>query len=190
MPPTYHPNVIQRARELWTREGVSPEENVEQLSYELTERELEWTLNLPDSTRLPGDRSTINRLAKRHQWAPHWKYAKKLRVASQDSTKPFSVSGIDDPIWHLSKTLAFTRACEYAHDSNFRSEPVDAVMMQIQMDVAYSYNPPPTVFRMLRPGLRQRIRQEKKKAKEMEELVSTSDGTLIEMPSDEGGDED
>ena len=186
-----HQKIVERAKVMWTKEGLSPTEILNQLVYELKQE----TLDVPQTTALPNDRSTINRWANRGDWAPHWREVRKyLNQAQDEDDQPFSISGIADPIWHLSKTLAYRKAYEYAIDHIWENQEIGAVMMQIQFDVASEYDPPPQVFRKLRPTLRKKVREEKRKR----ERMIQGDPTLFEelglevLPvgnkPDEGGD--
>ena len=153
MPASFHPKVIERAKVMWTVEGLSPHEILQTLSWEFMQRELDWTFNL-DDTRLPDSRSTINRWADRYGWVPYWGDAKKNRNEE--------LSVFEQVLYHLSKTLAYRKAYEYATEHYWRSQEIDAVVMQIQFDVASEYDPPPQVFRKLRPTLRKKVREEKR----------------------------
>jgi hypothetical protein len=107
MPAPIHPTVRDRARELYEDQGYSPEQIVERLSFDLLAGELEVPVpeSKKDEVRLPNDRSTINKWAKDGHWKP-WREAKKKvdQKIEQDIAEgePFAISGIKDPIWHLS----------------------------------------------------------------------------------------
>jgi hypothetical protein len=106
MPAKIHPRVRARAKELWEKEGYSPKEILQSLSVEL----IDGTLRVPgvkniSDVAIPTHRSTINDWANEDGWNPHWREARKQRnqQIQQDIAegKPFPISGIKDPIWHL-----------------------------------------------------------------------------------------
>jgi hypothetical protein len=88
------------------------------------------------------------------------------------------MSVVEQVLYHLAENRGFNKARDYAYDDKFRSEPTEAVLMAIQMDLAYEYNPPPVVFRALRPVLRARIRRENNSAAILAKAGKESDGTL------------
>ena len=150
----HNQRIIERAKEMWTEEGLSPQQIIEQLRYERDA----GLLNVPKSTAVPADKSSVNRWAKKWEWLPHWK---DVKAAKNEPAQQEEMSVVEQVLYHLSETLGFNKANEYAHAADFRSQPTEAVLHAIQMDVAHEYNPPPVVFRTLRPKLRARIRQEK-----------------------------
>ena len=154
MPAQHNQRIIERAKEMWTEEGLSPQQIIDQLSYERDE----GLLNVPKGTAVPADKSSINRWANKWKWEPHWK---DVKTAKNEPAQQEEMSVVEQVLYHLAENRAFNKANEYAYDSDFRSQPTEAVLYAIQMDVAHEYNPPPVVFRTLRPKLRARIRHEK-----------------------------
>ena len=169
MPVRFHPAVTKRVQEMWEDLGLRGDSHIARMQKELSDRALDWTKNLPDgdNTRLPGDRSTLNRMAKRLDW--------RTVEESDDEDSDGPISGVADPIWHLSKILGRRKAHEYTHWSAvdgipnpFRAERIDVVVTQIEFDVAVAYEPHTKMFRKLRPLLRKWVGQEKKEFQERE----------------------
>lgn len=207
MPAPFHPNVMARAKEMWLEsEANSPQRIVDNLCFELGYGVAEWTKNLPDGTytRLPKDRSTINKVATREGWPPHTKPNKfgnddtdvliqptcmadtfPIEPTCEDSIppEPELFSGIADPIWHLSKILAKKKAHEYNYyEGPLRVATLQQQMMAIQMDVASEYEPHPKMFGQLRPLIRQYLIRERASyrrylQKLKDETVIKDDGT-------------
>jgi hypothetical protein len=167
----HNPRIVQRAKEMWTEEGLSPQQSIDQLNYEVREN----LLNVPKNTAVPADKSSINRWAKSGKWEPHWKDVKASR---NEPAAQAEMSVVEQVLYHLAENRGFNKARDYAYDDKFRSEPTEAVLMAIQMDLAYEYNPPPVVFRALRPVLRARIRRENNSAAILAKAGKESDGTL------------
>ena len=167
----HNQRIIERAKEMWTEEGLSPQQIIDQLSYERDE----GLLNVPKGTAVPADKSSINRWANKWKWEPHWK---DVKAAKNEPVQREEMSVVEQVLYHLSESLGFNRAYEYATDQRFRNEPTEAVLYAIQMDLAAEYNPPPVVFRKLRPELRKRIRREKNSAAISAKASKESDGTL------------
>jgi len=157
----HNQRIIERAKEMWTEEGLSPQQIIDQLSYERDE----GLLNVPKGTAVPADKSSINRWANKWKWEPHWK---EVKEAKNQPAQQEEMSVVEQVLYHLAENRGFLLAHEYAYAADFRSQPTEAVLMAIQMDLAKEYNPPPVVFRTLRPKLRARIRQEKNASREME----------------------
>ena len=157
----HNQRIIERAKEMWTEEGLSPQQIIDQLSYERDE----GLLNVPKGTAVPADKSSINRWANKWKWEPHWK---EVKEAKNQPAQQEEMSVVAQVLYHLAENRGFLLAHEYAYAADFRSQPTEAVLMAIQMDLAKEYNPPPVVFRTLRPKLRARIRQEKNASREME----------------------
>ena len=150
----HNQRIIERAKVMWTEEGLSPQQSIDQLKYEVDNN----LLNVPKGTDVPADKSSINRWAHKWDWKPHWRdaLAAKNEPASQEE-----MSVVEQVLYHLAENRGFLLANEYSTQAPFRYEPTEAVLMAIQMELATEYNPPPVVFRTLRPKLRARIRQEK-----------------------------
>ena len=167
----HNPRIVQRAKEMWTEEGLSPQQSIDQLKYEVDNN----LLNVPSGTAVPLDKSSINRWADRDKWKPHWRdaLAAKNEPASQEE-----MSVVEQVLYHLAENRGFNKAREYAYDEGFRSKTTEQVLYAIQLDLGYEYNPPPVVFRTLRPELRKRIRREKNSAAISAKASKESDGTL------------
>jgi hypothetical protein len=97
------------------------------------------------------------------------------------------MSVVEQVLYHLAENRGFNKARDYAYDDKFRSEPTEAVLMAIQLDLAGEYNPPPVVFRALKPKLRTRIRREKNSAAIVDKASKESDGTLQEFVYNSSG---
>ena len=170
----HNQRIIERAKVMWTEEGLSPQQILDQLNYEVREN----LLNVPNGTAVPLDKSSINRWADRDNWEPHWRdaLAAKNEPASQEE-----MSVVEQVLYHLAENRGFNKAHEYASplDSNpFRTSSTEQVLMAIQLDLSAEYNPPPVVFRALKPKLRARIRREKNSAAILAKAGKESDGTL------------
>ena len=157
----HNQRIIERAKEMWTEEGLSPQEIIDALR---DEKEA-GLLNVPKGTAVPADKSSIHRWANKWKWKPHWK---DVKTAKNEPAQQEEMSVVEQVLYHLAENRGFLLSNEYATRDPFRSEPTEAVLMAIQMDLAKEYNPPPVVFRTLRPKLRARIRQEKNASREME----------------------
>lgn len=152
MPPPFRSDVTRRAQELWELQGLRGDALMAQMTHELLDGREKWTKNLPegDYTRLPGNRSTLNKMAERLRWK-----------SGEHDEGP--ISGIDDPIWHLSSILARKNAHEYTHyDDEFRRLDVEQIVFTICMDVQSAYEPHQKMFKKLRPLVRTWVIQEKK----------------------------
>jgi len=170
----HNQRIIERAKVMWTEEGLSPQQILDQLNYEVREN----LLNVPNGTAVPLDKSSINRWADRDNWEPHWRdaLAAKNEPASQEE-----MSVVEQVLYHLAENRGFNKAHEYASplDSNpFRTSSTEQMLMAIQLDLSAEYNPPPVVFRALKPKLRARIRREKNTAAILAKSGKESDGTL------------
>ena len=176
----HNPRIVQRAKEMWTEEGLSPQQSIDQLNYEVNQ----GLLNVPKNTDIPLDKSSINRWAKAGNWKPHWRdvLGAKNEPASQEE-----MSVVEQVLYHLSENRGFIKARDYAYDPAFRSESTEGVLLAIQLDLAGEYNPPPVVFRALKPKLRTRIRREKNSAAIVDKASKESDGTLQEIVHSTGG---
>ena len=173
----HNQRIIERAKVMWTEEGLSPQQILDQLNYEVREN----LLNVPSGTAVPLDKSSINRWADRDNWEPHWRdaLAAKNEPASQEE-----MSVVEQVLYHLAENRGFNKAHEYASplDSNpFRTSSTEQVLTAIQLDLSAEYNPPPVVFRALKPKLRARIRREKNSAAVVDKASKESDGTLQEI---------
>ena len=184
----HNPRIVERAKEMWTEEGLSPQQILDQLNYEVHE----GLLNVTEGTAVPLNKSSINRWAKAGNWEPHWK---DVKAAKNEPAPQEEMSVVEQVLYHLAENRAFNKANEYTHKASldgitpnpFRTSSTEQVLMAIQMDLAYEYNPPPVVFRTLRPKLRARIRREKNSAALMEKASKESDGTLQEIVHGTGG---
>jgi len=198
MPAGFHPNVNQRMRELWEVRKKRGDALIKQMVNELTHGKAEWTKNLPDGdlTRLPGNRSTLNKLAGRLGWEGA---TTVMAMEELDDEDDGAISGITDPIWHLSKILAKKKAHDYTHaptlygegggaiQNPFLRADVDQIVFAICMDVDEAYEPHQEMFVELEPLVIEWVTKGKKAYQQMMEVISNSDGTLIEMGEYEGG---
>ena len=153
MSASFHPAVNRRAQELWELHGLRGDAHIRQMQNELSDGREQWTKNLPDGadSRLPGNRSTLNKMAERLGWK------------SGEEADEGPISGIDDPIWHLSSILARKNAYEYTHYGDaFRRLDVEQIVFTICMDVQSAYEPHQKMFKKLRPLVRMWVIQEKK----------------------------
>ena len=89
----HNPRIVQRAKEMWTEEGFSPQQSIDQLNYEVNE----GLLNVPKSTDVPLDKSSINRWADKDKWEPHWKDAKAAR---NEPAKQEKMSVVEQVLYH------------------------------------------------------------------------------------------
>ena len=157
MPPPLHPVVTRRAQELWELQDLRGDGLIAQMSRELLDAREGWTQNLPeaDKTHLPSDRSTLNKMAARLGW--------KTSEEQAGGTDKGPISGITDPIWHLSNIMGRKKAREYTHQPcELRNAEVDQIVFSICMDVAEAYRPHQKMFKKFRPLVRKWVIQEKK----------------------------
>jgi hypothetical protein len=99
-----HPVVKKRARELWEKEGYSPEQILDALSLERMKGAFNGLVSDDSKLRLPQDRTTLYNWAKQEGWGD-WRETKRKvdEKIEQDIAAgvPFAISSIKDPIWHL-----------------------------------------------------------------------------------------
>jgi hypothetical protein len=179
----HNQRIIERAKEMWTEEGLSPQQILDQLNYEVANN----LLNVPSGTAVPLDKSSVNRWAARDKWEPHWRDA--LAAKNEPAPKE-EMTVVEQVLYHLAENRGFNKAQEYASDldSNpFRTSSTEQVLYAIQMDLSKEYNPPPVVFRALRPELRKRIRREKNTAAILAKAGKESDGTHQEFVYNRSG---
>jgi len=175
----HNQRIIERAKVMWTEEGLSPQQIIDELKYEVREN----VLNVPSGTAVPADKSSINRWASKGNWEPHWKDAKAAKNAPASQEE---MSVVEQVLYHLAENRGFNKAQEYTHKPSldgitpnpFRTSSTEQVLTAIQLDLSAEYNPPPVVFRKLRPELRKRIRREKNSAAISAKASKESDGTL------------
>jgi hypothetical protein len=186
-------------QELWEVRKKRGGALIKQMVNELLHGKEEWTKNLPegDNTRLPSSRSTLNKLAERLGWEGATPALAMEGLDDDEDDGP--ISGITDPIWHLSKILARKKAHEYTHASYLYGEgggviqnlflraDVDQIVFAICMDVGEAYEPHQKMFTELEPLVIEWVTEGKKAYQRMMEVISNSDGTLIEMGEHEGG---
>ena len=198
MPAPFHDRVNQRMQELWEVRKKRGNNLIMQMQKELEDGRLEWTKNLPDgqNTRLPINRSSLNKLAERLGWEGA---TPATSMEGLDDEDDGPISGITDPIWHLSKIFARKKAHEYTHASSLYGEgggviqnlflraDVDQIVFAICMDVDVAYEPHQKMFVELEPLVIEWVTEGKKAYQQMMEVISNSDGTLIEMGEYEGG---
>ena len=179
--PKLEPQVIQRMKELWEIGRLSGAKLNGKIAQEFALGKLEWTQGLPDDTALPIHRTTPYAMAKRYGWyTPETKSAKAKPAQSkpvEEEDEP--ISGITDPIWHLSCILAEQKAHQYTHDPSidgipnpFRSADVEQIVFAILMDVDKAYRPKPKMFRELEPKLIELVAGEQKKYQAMLETAN------------------
>ena len=168
-----------------------------QMQMELEDGRAEWTKNLPEGkhTRLPVNRSSINKLADRFRWEGATPAASMEELDGDLDEGP--ISGVTDPIWHLSTILAEKKAHAYTHDAAlhgedggvipnpFRRADVEQIVFAICMDVGEAYRPHQKMLAKLEPLVIEWVTEGKKAYQHMLDVISKSDGTLIEM--NEGG---
>ena len=143
--------IVDRAKILYTQYGNSPEEILEVLSHELASGSLTVPGKRPEAVELPKVRSTINRWAKLHNWQPHWRMASESRQEAIERGEPFAISGITDPVWHLSSIFALRQLEGYLrmHPHATNKE----VIQRVTFRVMRAFKPGPGVLRKLRPFL-------------------------------------
>ena len=179
----FHPAVTKRAQELWELQGLRGDSLMMQLNNELWAETLEWTKNLPagKNTRLPGARSTLNKMAFRLRWK-----------SGEESDDEGPISGITDPIWHLSSILARKKAHDYTHYSDIdgqtnqfrsprRSQEVEAIVFKICMDVAVEYEPLQKMFKEFRPMVREWVIQAKQESQDLEKNTLAAQAQIRAM---------
>ena len=92
----HNPRIVQRAKEMWTEEGLSPQQSIDQLNYEVREN----LLNVPKNTAVPADKSSINRWAKAGNWEPHWK---EVKAAKNEPAAQEEMSVVEQVLYHLAE---------------------------------------------------------------------------------------
>ena len=169
-----------------------------QMQKELEDGRKKWTKNLPDgqNTRLPINRSSLNKLAERLGWEGATPATSMEGLVDDEDDGP--ISGITDPIWHLSKIFARKKAHEYTHASSLYGEggraiqnpflraDVDQIVFAICMDVGEAYEPHQKMFTELEPLVIEWVTEGKKAHQRMMEEISNSDGTTKETTSSRG----
>ena len=165
--PKLHPQVEQRMKELWQIHGLRATKLNEKIAQEFAKGE-KWAQGLPDDTDLPIHRTTPYAMAQRLGWN------------EDDDGGP--ISGITDPIWHLSCILAEQKAHQYAYESNIDGIPnpflgagdtlleVEQIAFAVLMDVDKAYRPKPKMFRELEPKVIEWVAEEKKAYQKMMEV--------------------
>jgi hypothetical protein len=159
-----HPAVRERARVLYEEEGYSPEQIVEALSFERLGRSLNVPGQDPLKVAVPNERTTINNWAKKYGWKS-WREAKKKVDAriNQDLAEgvPFAISGINDPIWHLSVLEAqqTVRHCLREVPTLMDSTVRHAALVEVHGTL----KPGPRVLERLRPLITEYIKQYRQK---------------------------
>ena len=156
MPAGFHLAVVERARELYTQDFLSPDEIVHRLEQEVADRQL--IIPGPDARdpRVPAHRSTINNWAKKFGWT-HWREAKDKRSGSSE---PFSISGITDPIYHLARVMALNHVREECKRHPRAS--VGEILASTMLHLGHEIDPGKSVYRALAPEIRRHIRQYRK----------------------------
>lgn len=165
----FHPNIRERAKQLYTKDGCSPEDIIEALSEELLDGQLQIPDKSPTDIELPKDRSTISRWAKEYGWSPHWQEARKRHHEVIDAAEPFAISGIKDPVFHMARVKALKRV-EFLigeHPDIDDSRIQEAVVMRVRREL----EPGRRVLRELRPLISQAIDRVRK----LQSALTTSD---------------
>ena len=72
-------------------------------------------------------------------------------------------SGVDDPIWHLSRILARKKAHEYncLENGAIAVGTLQQQITAIEKDIQTEYNPHPRMFKELRPLIREYLKHER-----------------------------
>ena len=182
--PKLEPQVIQRMKELWEIGRLSGAKLNGKIAQEFALGKLEWTQGLPDDTDLPFHRTTPYNMAKRYGW-----YTPKANPAGEaDEEDDEPISGITDPIWHLSCILATQKAHEYTHSpylegiqNPFLDADVDQIVFAILMDVDSAYRPKPKMFRKLKPKLVELVTEEKEKHQDREKDALEAQAQIAAM---------
>lgn len=152
--------VIDRARELYTQKGFSPEEIIEELSRQLLNGQLVVEGKEDGNVELPQDRSAINRWAKLYEWSPKWKEAKKQRNQAIARGEPFAITNINDPIFHLSRMMAFEITQPMMRDKPKVSD--ELIQFNVIAEVAGKLDPGPEACRRLKPIVMAEIQRVRK----------------------------
>jgi len=165
-----HPKIRDRAQVLYTMEGCPPEEVIERLSQELFDLQLDIAGMSPEDIELPKDRSTINGWSKKYAWTPHWTEARKRHREAIEAGEPFAISGITDPVWHLSRVKGLRFCRDYT--SQHPGFSARHILQQCTLFLNEEIQPGPGVFRYLAPILRAEIQEIKKAHGIMEEPMA------------------
>ena len=145
MPVGHNIRVVSRARLLWTEEGYSPEEIVDEL---LRETEAGGPLNGMDVPTKESGRKLVAHWAKVNKWKPHWKIAREAKAKGEND--PFGFTGIKDPIWHLIKI--YIRQWRESHNLTERSLP------DLLTAIEQEYDPGLQALRRLREDFNRELR--------------------------------
>jgi hypothetical protein len=162
-----HREIRKRAEALYTEEGLSPEEIVETLSDELRDYQLNIPGKDPDEIELPQNRSTIIRWAKVYNWTPHWTEARGRRQDAIQAGEPFGTSGINDPIFYLSRIKALKRVDELI--SQYPEADNQQIAQAVLMHVNLELSPGPRVIREINPIIKKAIEQARQSPRPTEE---------------------
>jgi hypothetical protein len=190
MPAKIHPAVRERARKLWEKEGYSPTLIVDNLPLDLLSGKLQVPgVDIKDVV-LPTHRSVINDWAKEEGWSPHWREAKKKvdQKIDQDIAEgvPFAISGIKDPIWHLSVLEAkryiaglkppsreFT---VYFYGKNDGLDKSDGELIgEAMVHVNEMFRPGPRVLVRLQPVIQSELKKKRKFHQELNQWFDNFD---------------
>lgn len=145
MPFVHDQKVVDQAKQLWTNEGYSPEEIVDELIRETRERGVLEGCRVP--TKATG-RQLMQHWAKVHGWDPHWKEARS-RLTSIEKDY-FVVTEIKDPIWHLVQI----RAKQWMRDHIITERTLEDLLTEIESE----YDPGFNALRMIREQFASHVR--------------------------------
>lgn len=155
MPARINSAIRRRARDLWEVEGYSPGEILEVL---FDESKSASPLGPDDGEKkeviLPQNRSVLHKWAKSEGWGS-WRAARKRanRQVDADISKGamFAISGITDPIWHLS----VVEVQAYIGDMRDNMPTTWEVLRHVNKKL----HPGPRVLERLRPVIRSEIKR-------------------------------
>jgi hypothetical protein len=187
MPAGIHPAVRERARELWEKEGYSPTQIVDQLPLDLANGKIRFPgVDIEkgvgfEKVVLPTHRSTINDWAKEDGWTPHWREARKTEG------KPFAISGITDPIWHLA-ILEVQRYAKSLLPPSYGEPPTSLqkndseLVLDAMTHVNETLRPGPRVLVRLRPVILHELKMAREQLQYLDDY--NLDGDNPPFPSD------
>ncbi|MCH8205633.1 MAG: hypothetical protein IH956_01355 [Chloroflexi bacterium] len=118
-------------------------------------------------------RATITSWAKRYGWGS-WREARTHKPDRGDPSKAFAISGISDPIFHLSCVRA--KRLAHAHVQQDQKAPTKQIIFQTLLEVADELDPGAQVYSALYPIIHDQVRQTRKEMKEHEDYLSSEAG--------------
>mgnify|MGYP003134056364 CR=1 FL=1 len=107
-----------------------------------------------------------------------------------DATQTGLHSGVDDPIWHLSRILAKKKAHEYncLENGAIAVGTLQQQITAIEKDIQTEYNPHPRMFKELRPLIREYLKHDCKSiAHRRESIEHRKVGISIKQASERIG---